>query len=198
MRSGGVMSLSDLIALGFLDIKPMHGYEIVNFAKTRGLDVWAGVKMPSVYNALQRLDKKELISGEKITENNNPPRTVYTITAAGKKQLRKLLLKSFNKKNLLAQEFWLIVSFMANNISKNKFIEILNNRIDYLSQHIPNHEKMCNKLSDNLKYAHVPFYMPILMKMGIEIHEIELKKLIEIKQEILSGKQNHLFTEEEE
>ncbi len=192
------MSISELIVLGFLKIKPMHGYEIVNFAKTRGLDVWAGVKMPSVYNALKRLDKKELIRGERIEENNNPPRIVYTILESGKEYLREILLKAFKKKHLLAQDFWMYLSFAAGNIGKDNLLKIINKRIVSIEEHMPSHNSIRDKLKGNVQYEHVPFYMATLVEMGGEIHNIELKKLNEIKDELLTGNHDHLFINEEE
>lgn len=192
------MSYSELIVLGFLKIRPMHGYEIITLTKTKGLDVWAGIKMPSVYNALQRLDKNELIKGEKKTEKNNPPKKVYTITSDGEIHLRKLILKYFNKKNLLPQTFWLVLSFMAHNITKKDLINIIRKRIIAIREHLPCHDQTCKKLSENINYTDVPFHLKSLIKMGTELHKIELANLEEIEREILTGNQDHLFIDEEE
>ncbi|MBN1326642.1 MAG: PadR family transcriptional regulator, partial [Candidatus Cloacimonetes bacterium] len=85
------MSKSDMVVLGFLHIKPMYGYEIIQFLQERELDVWAGIKMASVYKALHRLEQKQYITGKQITEGNNPTRTVFSLTSTGIDYFRKIL-----------------------------------------------------------------------------------------------------------
>jgi len=91
------MSKADLVVLGFLNHKPMHGYEIVQWLKIHHLDKWAEVKLASVYKSLQRLNKKGLIEGEIEYDGNKPPRTVYSIKENGVKKFHKLLKHFFPK-----------------------------------------------------------------------------------------------------
>jgi len=55
------ISRIELMILGLLSEKPMHGYEI---SKTLGLDemrIWVDISMPSVYASLAKLKKRGLV-----------------------------------------------------------------------------------------------------------------------------------------
>ena len=104
------MSRLHLMLLGFINNKPMYGYEILNTIAEKKMDIWIGIKPPSVYNALKILENKKYINGKQITEGNNPPRTVYEITTLGKNYLTKLI--KINSRNFMeGHEFWFAISF---------------------------------------------------------------------------------------
>ena len=112
------MNKSDLVVLGFLNRKPMYGYEIIQYTKMHALDVWAGVKMPSIYKALQRLETNKYISGKQIVEGNNPPRKVFTIKKIGTQYFREILKYFLGSKSELNVDFWMATSFMGKGIKK--------------------------------------------------------------------------------
>lgn len=85
------MSKVDLVVLGHLSITPLHGYELIRHFEKKGIDMWIKIKTPSVYKALQRLEKSGMITGKMQESENTPPRKVYTITAEGRGYLRELI-----------------------------------------------------------------------------------------------------------
>ncbi len=77
----------DLIALRLLQAGPAHGWALTQSIETvsRGA---LRVNYGTLYPALHRLEARGLISAEwGVTENNRRAR-VYTLTAAGRRQLR--------------------------------------------------------------------------------------------------------------
>ena len=189
------MNKSDLVVLGFLNGKPMYGYEIIQFTKIKGLDVWAGVKMPSIYKALQRLEAKKYISGKQIVNGNNPPRKVFTITKKGTKHFREIMKYFLGSKSELNIDFWMATSFLAKGINKELFFQFLDKRIDKISTHIKHHKEECN-LSEKEK-KEIPFYIQILMEMGEEMHKAERRNLLKLKNEILKPENEYVFLIEE-
>ena len=190
------MNKSNLVVLGFLNRKPMYGYEIIQFAKMKGLDVWAGIKMPSIYKALQRLEAKKCISGKKVVEGNNPPRKVFTITKTGIQHFRETLKYFLASKSELNVDFWMAISFMGNGITKKLFLQLLDERMDKISIHIKHHKEGCNISEEEKKK--IPFYIQILMEMGEEMHEAQKRNLIKLKNEVLKPENEFLFLKEEE
>ncbi|MCD4797166.1 MAG: PadR family transcriptional regulator [Candidatus Cloacimonetes bacterium] len=190
------MNKSDLIVLGFLNRKPMYGYEIIQFTKMKGLDVWAGIKMPSIYKALQRLEVNNYISGKRVVEGNNPPRKVFTITKTGTNHFRKILTYFLESESELNVDFWMAISFMGNGISKKLFLQFLDNRIDRVSAHIKHHKEHCNIPENVLK--NIPFYIKILMEMGEDMHKTEKRNLTKLKKAVLKPENEFVFLEEEE
>lgn len=190
------MNKSDLVVLGFLNRKPMYGYEIIQFTKMHALDVWAGIKMPSMYKALQRLEAKKYISGKQVVEGNNPPRTVFTITKKGIQYFREILKYFLGSKSELNVDFWMAISFMAKGISKELFLQLLDQRIDKITTHIKHHKEECDLPEEEKKK--IPFYIQILMEMGEEMHKAEKRNLIKLKSEILKPENEFVFLKEEE
>ena len=192
------MSKADMVVLGFLHIKPMYGYEIIQFVKDRELDVWAGIKMPSVYKALHRLEKKDHVKGEQITEGNNPPRTVYCLTESGVAYFRKMLKNILKQKHVQSHDFWLATSFMNKSLKKNFFLEVLEQRIFEVEKHLDCHRKETLKNKAEEKGFQIPFFVNTLITVGEKIHEVELEGLRELKKEAGKAENSSVFISEEE
>ena len=190
------MNKSDLVVLGFLHRKSMYGYEIIQWLKKHRMDKWADVKMPSVYKAMQRLEKNGFTSGEKIVEGNNPPRTVFSITEKGKEFLMEMLahfmIKSENPK-----DFWVGISFLNQGFTKKKFMQILAERKQKMKEHIDCHHKHLEEIQNSEKWIYMPFYIKTLMKMGTKMQEIEIESLEELKAEAEKPTNNIFFIDEE-
>ena len=190
------MNKSNMVVLGFLNRKPMYGYEIIQFTKMHALDVWAGIKMPSMYKALHRLEAKKSISGKEVVEGNNPPRKVFTITKKGIKHFRGILKYFLESKSELNVDFWMAISFMENGITKKLFLQLLDQRIEKISTHIQHHKEELNIPEEEKKK--IPFYIQILMEMGEEIHKAEKRNLIKLRNAILKPENEYVFLKEEE
>jgi transcriptional regulator len=67
---------------------PLHGYAIARRIKEASSDVLA-VEEGSLYPALQRLLVKGWVEAEWGTSENNRRARFYTLTAAGRKQLKQ-------------------------------------------------------------------------------------------------------------
>ena len=77
----------DLLILKTLSWGPMHGYGIVTWLE-RQSDGALGVEDNALYQALQRLEARELVTAEwGVTENNRRAR-YYRLTATGRRELR--------------------------------------------------------------------------------------------------------------
>ena len=78
----------DLLILKTLSWGPMHGYGIVSWLERQSQGT-LDVEDNALYQALQRLEARELVDAEwAITENNRRAR-YYRLTAAGRRQLRE-------------------------------------------------------------------------------------------------------------
>ena len=181
------MSKTHLTVLGFLNEKPMYGYEIAQVIKERGMNQWAGINLPSVYKALLTLEEKKYISGKRIAEGNNPPKTVYRLTATGKEYLKKLVEKMLSKPKTMV-DFWLAVAFMLFTIEK-KFVL---NAIDNLLEKIIKLQKK-HSFSEDKK---LPFNYEILRNFGQDMAKENMKILRQLKAELLKPETDKYFPEE--
>jgi len=80
------MEIKDVI-LGFLDWKPMTGYELKKLFADLDFLPWSG-NNNQIYKGLLELEKEQLVRKTIIPQENLPAQKRYSITAAGKKQLQ--------------------------------------------------------------------------------------------------------------
>jgi transcriptional regulator len=76
----------DILVLKALSWTPMHGYEITTWLETRSRGA-LGVQDSALYQAMHRLEARELVVAEwGVTENNQRAR-YYKLTRAGRAHL---------------------------------------------------------------------------------------------------------------
>jgi len=83
------MNLSRLLILGSLDRHgPRHGHRIRRDAEQANVATWGGVSVGALYRELREMDGEGLIEAVRTeTEGNRPARTVYDISAEGRREL---------------------------------------------------------------------------------------------------------------
>jgi DNA-binding PadR family transcriptional regulator len=89
------VSKVEVAVLGLLAEGPMHGYDLLERARERGMDGWTAVAKASIYQALHRLERTGAIAGRAQEGPEGPDRRVYRITAAGRRRLRAGLDERF-------------------------------------------------------------------------------------------------------
>ncbi len=80
----------ELLVLGTLQVHPMHGYGLVDVLED-GLGRALGLKRPAVYAVLKRLEERGWITSHEEREGNLPPRSVFSVTSAGRAALPGLV-----------------------------------------------------------------------------------------------------------
>lgn len=78
------------VILGLLDVEPLSGYDLKKIIADSDLFYWSG-NNNQIYNSLVSLHQAGLVQSETFQQENLPPRKVYTITPAGRSELRRLL-----------------------------------------------------------------------------------------------------------
>ena len=86
-------STTVLIALGLLAEAPLHGHEIRQRFAERGISTFTPLTVGALYHALRVLEQRGLIAVRKTERvGARPERTVYEITAQGRKGLKESLV----------------------------------------------------------------------------------------------------------
>lgn len=170
------MSRLDLFVLGILNRKPMHGYEIIRYFEKRGIAMWARVKTPSVYKALQRMENKNYIIGKLKQQANNPPRKVFTITKEGRtyflQLLNSFLWEKDNSHN--AMDFWNAFRFIQKNITRSEFLDILENRKKNIKKMGQKMKEKHQQAIDKGEMPEFPFYGKIMHNTIDDVKALEL------------------------
>lgn len=87
-HSAHLQGTLDLLILRTLIIGPQHGQGIARAIKAESDDVLI-VEHGSLYPALQRLEERGFIAAEWGTSDSNRRARFYTLTRAGRKELRR-------------------------------------------------------------------------------------------------------------
>jgi DNA-binding PadR family transcriptional regulator len=86
------MNLTRLICLGLLaEHGARHGHQLRRDVETAKADEWAGVGAGSLHRELRVMAREGLIEAVRTEQVGNwPPRTIYQITSAGRRELAGL------------------------------------------------------------------------------------------------------------
>ena len=110
------LTISDLVILGVLAERPMHGYEVNATLEDRKIRDWAPVSRPQIYYSLDKLTKLKLI---RVTDADSPSagpeRRIMETTALGREQLADALEDAHWVRQRVHQPFliWLALSWQA-------------------------------------------------------------------------------------
>jgi len=188
------MSKAHMVVLGFLNNEPMYGYKIGQLVSEQMFSLWAGIKLPSIYKALQTLESGDYICGEQIAEGNNPPRTVFSICPKGREYLRKLLYKVLTGDKESPHEFWVALSFSNRVFTKKEMLQIIDRRLQLLSEVIKLHQTP--HCSPFLKHGGTAFGQQHIMALGARFHKDVTLTLEELKDDILQDRLTENFITE--
>lgn len=76
---------------------PKHGYSLREIIR-REIAPFANIKQPTVYYNLEKLHRRGFVSAAVEKDGSRPEKTVYGITAEGRKQFEKLTAEILNEK----------------------------------------------------------------------------------------------------
>ena len=78
----------ETVVLGLQAERPMHGYDLLERFRQRGMGFWVELGRASVYQVLKRLERDGLVTGRNQDGRGGPDRRVFRITKAGRERLR--------------------------------------------------------------------------------------------------------------
>ncbi len=74
----------DLLLLGLLLDRPMHGYELYQQIQAEGIDTWFNVSMAGVYYSLGKLRDQGLVAESRQRGGRSPRKSIYRLTEEGR------------------------------------------------------------------------------------------------------------------
>ncbi len=119
-----------LFILGTLSASgPLHGHQIRQQAQSDRTEIWTDIKVGSVYGGLKRLANEGLIR-EVRTEKvgNRPERTIYEITAEGRRALAAVRHAALRELDRYHDPFDLALT-QSRDLAEEDLAKIVENRI---------------------------------------------------------------------
>ena len=122
------------LILYFLSIKPTHGYEIQKYVQLNQMNDWTKIQSGSIYYALSKLEKEELIQLERKENVGKKVKKIYSITEKGKNELKEILIEQISKPiyNIKSDKF--VAYPFVKGIEKKLLLEIIEKHIEELEQ----------------------------------------------------------------
>jgi DNA-binding PadR family transcriptional regulator len=106
------MTKNELVVLGLLNRKPMHGYQLHHEIVKTGMEYWAQVNLSSIYNTLNRLKRKGMVEAKREKPGKMPARSVYHLTKSGKEKLAFLVEQTLRDDRMHPHNLVLGVAFI--------------------------------------------------------------------------------------
>lgn len=170
-----------LMLLGLLQQRDLTGYEIIQYLKLSHAESWAGIKIGSIYYALNKMEESELIKVQCIENIGNRSRTFYSITEKGEDFFETELEDILSKVDLnFPNSLYTAVTFLGK-LPYEKAINAINIHIKNLEKELLNW-KAAEKAKEKVQSKPLPSYMKALLKNGCTHIEVNIEFLKEIKE----------------
>lgn len=89
-EQGGSAGERELLLLGLLRKREMHGYQLSEFMETH-LGLFFDIKKATAYNLLGKMEEKGWVTSREEQAGKRPPRRVFAITPEGEELFQNLL-----------------------------------------------------------------------------------------------------------
>ena len=172
-----------LTVLCLLRERPMHPYEMQKLIRDRHKDQFLELKRGSLYHAIERLHRANLIEiVETNREGRRPERTVYRLTATGEREvldwLRELLARPVHEPS----QFLAALSFLPH-LGAEDVLDQLNSRLHRLEMAIFGMDAILEKLIPCIGRA-----VLVEVEYARAMRRAELEWVRSVKEDIRAGR----------
>jgi DNA-binding PadR family transcriptional regulator len=176
--------MTNVMVLGLLiKFGPMSGYDIQQKMQSAKTDKWAYVQPASIYHALRKLDKDELVCLEKLEQTGNRSKAIYSVTSKGKFEFDKMLISSFKKASVVFPAALYTVLTFIDEAPNENIIEALEVQRQAI-QNIYDEMKAGQKIKE--EYSEIPKNVLMIFENIYAQCDLQLQFLNKLKQDLLS------------
>ena len=114
----------DLLLLGLLLDRPMHGYELYQQIQAEGIDDWFNVSMAGVYYSLGKLRDQGLVAESRQRGGRSARKSIYRLTEEG----RSAFFSAMETQAINREKVYLdydIVIYLLNKLPLQRAISLL-------------------------------------------------------------------------
>lgn len=86
---------------------PSHGYELKSSFEESVGPQWGELNIGHLYQVLERLVRDQLVTRRQVSQDDRPDKTVYRLTAAGRRELEQWLSAPFVRRGGYRDDFFL-------------------------------------------------------------------------------------------
>jgi DNA-binding PadR family transcriptional regulator len=123
----------DLLLLGLLLDRPMHGYELYQQIQAEGIDAWFNVSMAGVYYSLGKMRDQGLVAESRQPGGRSTRKSIYRLTEEG----RTAFFAAMETQAATRERVFLdydIVIFLLNRLPLSRAVSLLEQRQAFLTE----------------------------------------------------------------
>jgi len=126
-----MLTNNDLLVLGLLLDRPMHGYEVSRYLKAEGVTSWFDISTAAVYYSLNKLRREGLVS--EMHSGHRGEKSVYRATEKGREQFFAGMEDVLGSRDPVHFEYDLGI-FLLNKLPQERALPLLEQRLAFLHQ----------------------------------------------------------------
>jgi len=124
------LTTNDLLVLGLLLDRPMHGYEILQQIRAAGVDLWLPISPAAIYYTLSKLHRWGLVL-ETRARGEGPERSIYHLTERGREAFLAGMEQALASQEPTRFEYGLGI-FLLNKLPQERALPLLEQRLEFL------------------------------------------------------------------
>lgn len=127
-----MLTNNDLLVMGLLLDRPMHGYEIAQTVRKEGVETWLDISTPAIYYSLNKLHRLGLISATRVW-GGGAEKSVYYPTEKGREAFFEGMERVLGSEEPVRFEYDLGI-FLLNRLPHDRALALLEKRLRFLRQ----------------------------------------------------------------
>jgi len=130
------LSAAEYAILGLVYRQPGHGYQIAQeLAPNRGLGLICPLRLSNVYFLLGNLEQSGLIEVARRQDDAYPPKTVFQVTAAGRRAFQSWIRQPLTRLRQVRLDFLLKVYFLRQH-GVERILGLLDEQIEFCQRYV--------------------------------------------------------------
>lgn len=146
--TGASATKIDLLLLGLLLDRPMHGYELYQQIQSEGIDTWFNVSMAGVYYSLGKLRDQGLVAESRQRGGRSARKSIYRLTEEG----RTAFFSAMEEQAVSQQQIYLdydLVIYLLNRLPLRRAISLLDEHRSHLAEQVQKAQHALAEEQDN-------------------------------------------------
>jgi DNA-binding PadR family transcriptional regulator len=127
-----MLTKNDVLVLGFLLDRPMHGYEIGQHVKAEGVTNWFDISTAAIYYSLNKLHRQGLVQ-ETRARGGGADKSVYHVTDKGRAEFFAGMEATLGSEEPIHFEYDLGI-YLLNKLPQARALPLLEKRLDFLGR----------------------------------------------------------------
>lgn len=124
------LTRNDLLVLGLLLDRPMHGYEILQQIRAADIDFWLAVSPAAIYYSLSKLHRRGLVV-ETRARGEGPERSIYHLTDRGRQAFFTGMVDALASQEPNYSGYDLGI-YLLNKLPQEQALSLLQQRLEFL------------------------------------------------------------------